>query len=97
MKIWNPADESLMTEAFPDQTDCYSSPALVAINGGRDVLLYPGRRAHFNCVKEEAVIWKYNLASRAWSKTGLFIEAKTYPMVLPLSGFRINDFNCLNK
>jgi hypothetical protein len=89
MIIWNPADDSIKSEAFPVQRD-YLSPALAAIDGGRDLLFYP----NYHVSEKQAVILKYNLASRTWKETGVFLEMEENAKVFQLDGFTFKDFNC---
>jgi hypothetical protein len=95
MKLWNPADDSIVSENFPASSFRYLSPALVAINGGTEALLYPGYHDLFEEIHEGSTIWKYNLASKTWNDTGIVFEAKERPMVFPLIGFSIEDFSCI--
>jgi hypothetical protein len=96
MKLWNPADDSIVSEEIPAGSFRYLSPALVSINEGTEALLYPGYHDLFEEIHGSSTIWKYNLASRTWNDTGIVFEAKERPMVFPLIGFSVEEF-CTRK
>jgi hypothetical protein len=96
MKIWNPTKKSLVSEIFPIDDYDHSGSYLVAINEGKEALLYPGSYL-LTDQEDKQRIWKYNIALRTWSDTGLFFDAQTSPTVLPLDGFAIDDFNCIQN
>ncbi len=97
MEIWNPVDDSIVSEEIPVSNFHYLSPALVAINGGRGLLLYPGYHNLFEESHGKSAVWEYNLASKSWRDTGIGFETKKTPMVFSLDSFAIEDFNCITQ
>jgi hypothetical protein len=97
MEIWNPADDSIVSEELPISNFHYLSPALVAINGGTKLLLYPGYYDLFEDSHGKSAVWEYNLASKSWRDTGIGFETKKTPMVFSLDSFAIEDFNCITQ
>ncbi len=94
MALWYPADDALVSEKLSFLSHNLLAPALAAIKRGTQALLYSGYD-YLN--PAEGAVWKYNLALRTWTETGIVIKAKKDIMVLPLDGFTKDDFNCIEN
>ena len=63
---------------------------LVAIEGGRELLLYGGFTDHGDDDKKEySNVWRFTFSSRKWTNTGNMLEPRSGHVVLP-----VNDITC---
>ena len=84
IEIWNPVDGSikLLNDTFPPISEINSTPKLISVNRGLELIFYETWHFHAD---ENKGIWKFHPSDNSWSKIGELLFARDDFAALPVN------------